>query len=584
MSASERVGAPAERVAVLASALRELHAQAGRPSTRAMAGRLSNISHTTVAEALNGKRVPSWATVQGLVMLLGGDEDRFRDLWLEATAKPDDGSAAVSPADAFLDRYRRLAAEYHGRLEPPDFEHRRRIPIDDLYVPLPIMLAGSEDASELDTGQLDDLIDRTVLLGDPGGGKSTVCHALVHRHAVKPELTVPFLIPLRDFAADAAPARSVARYIESRLEAFYQCPPPTGTVEQLLIEGNALILFDGLDEIIDVGTRSDVVSIIELFCAEFPGVRVLVTSRVVGYKQSQLAPEKFTVYILGGYNQDRITRYVRKWFELGHDLTPAEAERYAETFMEEGAHTRGLLANPLLLALMCVMYRGVGFIPRNQAELYEQSASMMIGKWDARRRIHVDVHARYLVEAVLRHLAFWMYTREDSRVAVTRSELTEQVTRYLAERRYEDLEEAVGAARELVDFLSGRAWMFTSVGITGDGEQLYSFTHRAFLEYFAAAYLAADADTPEELAQKMLPHIAKKEWEAVNKTALQIKERTVLRGAEIAVAALLDAAEEVPFNQRLNVVKFLGDCIDLLELPPALVRRVNAAVDSLPSP
>jgi hypothetical protein len=584
MPPSERSGGSAEQAAAFASALRDLHAQAGRPSTRAMAGRLENVSHTTVAEALSGKRVPSWAALRGLINLLGGDEDHFLNLWLEATTKPDDASAAVSQTDAFLVRYRRLAAEYHGKLEPPDFDRRRRIPIDDLYVPLLITPVGNKDASNLDTGQLDDLIARTVLLGDPGGGKTTVCHALMYRHATNPELTVPFLVPLRDFAVHAASARSVAHYIESRLEAFYQCSSPPGAVEQLLDEGNALILFDGLDEVIDAGARSEVVSIIELFCAEFSRVRVLVTSRVVGYMQSQLAPDEFTAYLLRGYSQDQITHYARKWFRLSDDHALVEAEQYAAAFVSESAHMAGLSANPLLLAVMCVMYRSIGYIPRNEPELYERSADILLDRWDARRGINVGLHFRYLLKPTLRHLAFWIYAQEGSRSAVTQSELTEEISSFLAQRRYEDLDEAAAVAQEFVDFLRGRAWMFTSVGVTSDGQELYSFTFRAFLEYFAAAYLAASTDTPEELAQAILPHIARKEWEAVSKNALQIEDRNVERGAERAVVALLDAAEGGLPKEQLNLIQFLVDCINVLELPSRLRRRANAAADSLSPP
>jgi hypothetical protein len=46
---------------------------------------------------------------------------------------------AVAPdrrAEAdFLARYRRHVVDYHGKLDPPDFERRRRVPIANLYVP-----------------------------------------------------------------------------------------------------------------------------------------------------------------------------------------------------------------------------------------------------------------------------------------------------------------------------------------------------------------------------------------------------------------------------------------------------------------
>src|SRR2546423_10460771 len=114
MPSNDREGAPSEGPQAFAAALRELHGRAGRPSTRAMAGRLDDVSHTTVAEALNGKRVPSWSVVCGIVRLLGGDEERFRELWLVATAKPSTTGTEASASRDFLARYRRQVADYHG--------------------------------------------------------------------------------------------------------------------------------------------------------------------------------------------------------------------------------------------------------------------------------------------------------------------------------------------------------------------------------------------------------------------------------------------------------------------------------------
>ncbi|MFD3926889.1 TIR domain-containing protein [Streptomyces sp. NPDC058614] len=80
---------PTQPLDALAAALRELHARAGKPSMRALAQDVS-ISHTTVADALNGKRVPSWGTVESLVRQLGGNEKEFTRLWRAATGDTSD--------------------------------------------------------------------------------------------------------------------------------------------------------------------------------------------------------------------------------------------------------------------------------------------------------------------------------------------------------------------------------------------------------------------------------------------------------------------------------------------------------------
>ena len=131
-------------------------------------------------------------------------------------------------------------------------------------------------------------IDRTVLLGDPGGGKTTAANVLANFFACDPSRKVPFLITLREYAAKSPPEWSVAGYIEHTLSTLYQCDAPNGLVERLLLTGRAVVIFDGLDELLDTSRRRDVSDRVEQFCSAFPLTPVLVTSRVVGYNQARL--------------------------------------------------------------------------------------------------------------------------------------------------------------------------------------------------------------------------------------------------------------------------------------------------------
>jgi predicted NACHT family NTPase len=107
---------------------------------------------------------------------------------------------------------------------------------------------------------------------------------------------VPFLVTLREFAAKDPPESSVVGFIENALEALYQCSPPPGLVELLLLTGRAVVLFDGLDELLDTTRRRDVTDRVERFCSEYPHAPVLVTSRLIGYDQARLDDTQFTCY------------------------------------------------------------------------------------------------------------------------------------------------------------------------------------------------------------------------------------------------------------------------------------------------
>lgn len=477
----------------------------------------------------------------------------------------------------FLSRYRRHVTDQHGMLEPPDFDRRRRVPIQDIYVsaiitedPFPERTSASRPVPlSLDVWGLADRLDRSVLLGDPGGGKTSAAHVLMHHFASGKARKIPFLVTLRIYAAQDPPDRSVVGHIEHTLETFYQCPPPPGLVDLLLLTGRAVIIFDGLDELLDTSRRRDVASRVERFCAEYPLSPVLVISRLVGYDQARLDDRTFTRYRLGGFGPEQIAEYARKWFAQDPEARPGDAE----TFLAESGNVPDLRSNPLMLALLCILYRGAGSLPGNRAEVYGQCATLLYRKWDARRHIHQDLRAGHLIEPTLRHLAWWLFTRDDAQSAVTERELVAATTEFLSERGFESTDEARDAAREFVEFSRGRMWVFSDVGSNVAGEKLYAFTHRTFLEYFAAAQLAHDCDTPEQLAETLAPRVAVSEWWLVAELAVQIKDRTSTSGARRIYGALFKDRSGSP-----AILQFLGLCLRSVDPSPLRVRELTRTI------
>ncbi len=475
----------------------------------------------------------------------------------------------------FLTGYRRHVIARHGELEPPDFDRRRRVPIAEIYVPTIITeypAPGRTTVSHpgaqpmLDIYGLAGQLDRSVLLGDPGGGKTTAANVLMHHFAGDPRRRVPFLVTLRNYASVDPPQHSVAGYIEHELKTFYQITPPPGLVELLLLTGRAVVIFDGLDELLDTGRRADVTSRVEHFCVEYPLAPVLVTSRVVGYDQARLDDREFACYRLGGFGDAEVAEYARKWFRQDSGARPDDAE----TFLDESASVRDLRSNPLLLSLMCILYRGKGSLPRNRAGIYEQCADLLFRRWDAHRRIHQDLRAANLVEPTLRHLAWRLFARDQPQPTLTERELIDDTARFLHSRGFESEDVARAAAGEFVKFCRGRMWVFSEAGSIS-GERLYAFTHRTFLEYFAAAQIAFGHDSPEQLASALIPYIARGDTWVVAELALQIKDRTIERGGPRFYAALLrDRRGPSPVT-----LHFLALCLRSVDPSPQCVRELT---------
>jgi len=188
-----------------------------------------------------------------------------------------------------------------------------------------------------------------------------------------------------------------------------------------LLTGASIVIFDGLDELLDAAQRSEVTAIVEQFCAEYPLTPVLVTSRIVGYDEARLDDQEFTHFQIGRFTDAQVGDYVRKWFACETLPSAADESRSAEAFLEESASISDLRASPLVLALMCILYRGEGSLPRDRAEVYGQCANLLFRRWDARRQIHQEMRAGHLVEPVLRHLAWWLFYSRPSQTSSHRA-------------------------------------------------------------------------------------------------------------------------------------------------------------------
>jgi hypothetical protein len=575
-------------------------------AARSDAGESAFYSKSQWGRWLNGQSRPPRRAARKLAEKLGEDDisaEHLVNLWDIAFAPAGYSKAAKATAvnvrdiqqqDAempgqldprseadFLARYRRHVIEYHGMLEPPDFEYRRRVRVADLYVPpaLVQIIRGSPaiPARTVTLQQFSEEINRTVLLGDPGSGKTTAAQVLMQDQAAKPGGWVPFMVTLRDFAAGTA-KQSVAGYLEDKLESFYQCPAPSGSIQRLLLSGEALVIFDGLDELPDTMHRSNLTGIIERFSAEYPQAHVLVTSRLVGYEQTRLDNRQFTRYRLGGFDDRQIADYVQKWFAQEDQLLPEEARRRAVAFLAESESVPDLRTNPLMLALMCLLYRGEGSIPRNRPDIYAQCTTLLFRKWDARRHIDIQLRVRSQAEPAIRHLAYWLFTRGQDQPTVTELELLRETSAFLHHHGFEDRDNAADAAQEFITFCQNRAWVFSDAGTTANGQRIYAFTHRTFLEYFAAAHLAAIHDTPEELAAALFPRIARQEWEVVAELAIQIKSASCDRGEQRSYEALLSDGRQQSVKPRSNVLSFLARSTRFLEPPPRTIRGLAHAI------
>jgi hypothetical protein len=489
----------------------------------------------------------------------------------------------------FEKKYRQQVSHRHGYITPPNFDSARRLPIDELYVSPDFAVASSKNqAPEKEILNLQTFLTRiyrVVLLGNPGGGKSTlshkVCHDIAEHYSQRlfagREQLTPILVVLRNYGAEKKERRcSIREFIEAEIAGTYQLPAaPDGTLEYLLLNGRAIVIFDGLDELLETSYRQEIRDDVQSFCHLYPAVPVLVTSREVGYEQAPLDEAMFEVFRLEPFNNEQVKSYVQKWFAVADaDITVKQRQQKIDAFLQESKSLTDLRSNPLMLALMCNIYRGENYLPRNRPDVYEKCATMLFERWDRGRNIRVLLPFETHIRPTMMYLANWIYADEVMRSGVSERKLVAKAAEYLQKKRFDDPDEAESAAREFIEFCRGRAWVFTDTGTEKDGERLYQFTHQTFLEYFAAWYLVRTHRTPASLITVLAPRIAKREWDVVAQLAFQMMNKNLEDAGDQLLSALMKRASKAKGDAYWNILSFAVRCLGFMVPTPGVTREI----------
>ncbi|BAY10400.1 NACHT domain-containing protein [Calothrix sp. NIES-2098] len=331
-----------------------------------------------------------------------------------------------------------------------------------------------------------------VILGDPGSGKSTLLQFLALNWAKSPldnviSLPIPLLIELRTYMR-----RREDKECKNFLEFFHQCSGAIAHLNQLELDkqlkaGNALVMFDGLDEVFDPGKREDVITDIHRFTNDYPNVQVIVTSRIIGYKPQRLLNAEFRHFILQDLDSEQIQDFINRWHELTFTdaVDKVRKRERLQRGIEASKSIAELAGNPLLLTMMAILNRNQE-LPRDRATLYDQASRVLLHQWDVERALIEDKRLDPKTidykdkQAMLRQVAYHMQTGDKGLAGnlINENNLVKVLTDYLKTIEFDKPREV---ARVMINQLRTRNFMLCFLGA-----DYYAFVHRTFLEYFCA--------------------------------------------------------------------------------------------------
>jgi hypothetical protein len=183
----------------------------------------------------------------------------------------------------------------------------------------------------------------------------------------------------------------------------------------------------------------------------------------------------------------------------------------------------------------------------------------MFERWDQKRGIIADDMSDFDRSLLFISLAAEIYGKPSLAGGVTRQWLEASLQNTFTEI-FENKARAFKAARAFVEFVTGRAWVMTEVG-----ENVFSFTHQTFLEYFFARNLEDKHDSVADLFKTLKPRILRREWNEVAHLALQLKTHRSLRRQEEALRMLRGYISQTRIpKQQAAILSFSARALEYL--------------------
>lgn len=401
-----------------------------------------------------------------------------------------------------------------------DNTHRRRIGIHEEYFLFdePNNIGAAEF---LLNPIVQNKIDRILLEGGPGQGKSTISQFICQVHRVRllekkndlqliPEnlkhtpVRIPFKIDLRHIASwverkNPYPESLSDDYFkntwDNSLEAFlvghifYHSKNRDFTSNDLVALfklSQILLVFDGFDEIANITVRNEVVEFINKglnrLSQNCKSIQVLITSRPAAFSDAVgFSVEQYPHFELTDITPKIIKEYVEKWVKASglNDRETAEIKKLVEEKIEL-PHLRDLAKSPMQLAIFISLLRTKGeALPNKRTSLYDSYINLFFDR-ESEKSIIIR-NNRDLIFDIHQFLAWILHSESEMHKTsgiIQVDDLKKRLNEYLEKEEYNTgITDIFVAVEERVCALVSRV------------QGTYEFEVQPLREYFCAMYL-----------------------------------------------------------------------------------------------
>lgn len=342
------------------------------------------------------------------------------------------------------------------------------------------------------------LSKRIVLVGGAGYGKTTTVNYLFCKYVeLYGEDILRIRINLKDYVSQIENNKAILDCLSDEVAkrmTFSKSSKVKPTIAEYLENGNALVIFDALDEIPSEALREKTRCEISRFTEVYYLSKYIITSREIGYLRNKFEDDFLHIRICP-FNNEQIKKYAKLWYTLRQsvDLGEADFKVFYKHFSDEVKRSKcfEIIQNPIILVLALIIFDAENSLPHKRVEFYKKCIDTFLNTREERKGAYIFTEkARCILgdNSVIPKVAFYRYEsiEKNQDFKLTKAELDKAIFNAL---EISNKSSWIDAVNIFTKYLIERTELVREVD-----EDTYDFSHKTFGEYFLSCYFSSNLE------------------------------------------------------------------------------------------